>query len=95
MSLELLTDQEVAQEPFWSEVLWRDQAHRLLAEVDKLPDIHRMLIQLCDVEGLSYEEAADALDIPIGTVRSRLFRARARLRERLSPAELGVAEADV
>ncbi|MBC8064998.1 MAG: RNA polymerase sigma factor RpoE, partial [Chlorobia bacterium] len=33
---------------------------------------------------LSYEEAADALDIPVGTVRSRLFRARAKLRDRCS-----------
>ncbi|MBX3117637.1 MAG: RNA polymerase sigma factor [Fimbriimonadaceae bacterium] len=94
VSLEVLSDQDVVEEPFWSEVLWRDQAHRLLEEVDKLPDIHRMLIQLCDIEELTYEEAADALDIPIGTVRSRLFRARSRLRERLSPTQMGFAEVD-
>lgn len=42
------------------------------------------MIQLCDVEQLSYEEAAEAMDCPVGTIRSRLFRARALLRDRLT-----------
>ncbi len=67
---------------FWEEVHWRVDADVLMRELDNLTDGHRMIIQLCDVEELSYEEAADALEIPVGTVRSRLFRARAKLRDR-------------
>lgn len=74
---------EVPSEPFWAEANWRLQAEQLLAELEKLPEIYRMVIQLCDVEELSYEETADALDIPVGTVRSRLFRGRTMLRQRL------------
>ncbi len=43
----------------------------------------RTVITLCDLEGLTYEEMAKILDIPIGTVRSRLHRARNLLKERL------------
>jgi DNA-directed RNA polymerase specialized sigma24 family protein len=43
---------------------------------------------LCDLEGFGYQEIAAMLDIPIGTVRSRIFRARASLKE-LLPAEMG------
>jgi RNA polymerase sigma-70 factor (ECF subfamily) len=49
----------------------------------RLPEEQRLVVVLCDVQGLSYEEAADALGVPIGTVRSRLSRARARLRDEL------------
>lgn len=48
-----------------------------------LPDEYRTAVLLCDVEGLSYEEIAEALRIPIGTVRSRLARGRAALRKKL------------
>ena len=78
----LLDEIEGETEPFWDEVNWRVDAQTLLRELDNLSEEHRMIIQLCDVEELSYEQAAEALDIPIGTVRSRLFRARAKLRER-------------
>ena len=44
-----------------------------------LPPSWRATVQLVDVEGMSYEEAAEALDVPVGTVRSRLHRARQRL----------------
>lgn len=60
-------------------------ATQLLERVDaalgRLPDEQRAVIWLRDAEGLSYEEIARALDVPIGTVRSRLARARAALRE--------------
>jgi RNA polymerase sigma-70 factor (ECF subfamily) len=55
---------------------------RTLAE---LPDDFRTVLVLKDIEGLKYEEIAEILDIPIGTVRSRLHRARADMRERLRP----------
>jgi RNA polymerase sigma-70 factor (ECF subfamily) len=53
-----------------------------------LPTIHRVIVQLVDVDGLSYAEAADALGVPRGTVMSRLHRARARIRTRLADAGL-------
>jgi RNA polymerase sigma-70 factor (ECF subfamily) len=58
-----------------------------------LPDDQRTIVVLCDVQGLSYEEAADIEGIALGTVKSRLSRARARLRQFLVdhgelPAEL-------
>jgi RNA polymerase sigma-70 factor (ECF subfamily) len=76
---------EPSEEPFWEEVSWRMEAGRILEELEQLPENFRLAIQLCDVEQMTYEEAAAALDIPIGTIRSRLFRARALLRQRLAP----------
>ena len=52
--------------------------HRAIAE---LSEERRIVVVLRDLEGLSYEEIAAALDLPVGTVRSRLNRARTRLRE--------------
>lgn len=51
-----------------------------------LPDKHRTVVTLVDIEGLSYQEAADVLGIPRGTVMSRLHRARSRMRARLDVA---------
>ncbi len=48
-----------------------------------LPDYQRLMVLLYHTEGLSYEEIAEALSLPIGTVKSRLNRARLLLRERL------------
>ena len=49
-----------------------------------LPETYRLVVLLVDVEGLTYEEAAAALDCPVGTVRSRLARARRALFVELS-----------
>lgn len=51
--------------------------------LNSLPEDFRAVIWLCDIEGFSYEEIAKIIDIPIGTVRSRLFRARNMLKEKL------------
>lgn len=51
--------------------------------VRALPEPHQSIVVLVDVEGLSYEEASEVLDVPIGTVRSRLFRARRRVQDAL------------
>lgn len=50
----------------------------------ELPDDYRTAVILCDVVGLRYEEIAEALDVPLGTVRSRIHRGRAFLRKSLS-----------
>jgi len=57
-----------------------EQVEQALSE---LPEEYRVTVLLCDVEGMSYEEIAQALDVPIGTVRSRLARGRAALRNKL------------
>src|SRR5262249_48335862 len=54
--------------------------HRAIAE---LPEERRIVVVLRDLEGLAYEEIAGALDLPLGTVRSRLHRARLDLKEKL------------
>lgn len=54
----------------------------------ELPEKHRQVVQLVDIEGMSYQEAADAIGVPRGTVMSRLHRARARIRVRLTAAGL-------
>jgi len=57
-----------------------DQLHAALAE---LPEYHRAVIVLREVEGLSYEEMAKILKVPKGTIMSRLFHARRKMQERL------------
>jgi RNA polymerase sigma-70 factor (ECF subfamily) len=54
----------------------------------------RTIIVLCDIEGFSYEEMAKILDIPIGTVRSRLHRARQILKEQLRTYALSLGIKD-
>jgi RNA polymerase sigma-70 factor (ECF subfamily) len=56
---------------------------RVLAAVDALPAEFREVLVLSDMEGLGYAEIAAALDIPLGTLKSRLFRARRLLQRRL------------
>jgi RNA polymerase sigma-70 factor (ECF subfamily) len=63
-----------------------EAAERLRQAVAKLPGKYRETVVLCDLEEMSYEEAAVALGCPIGTVRSRLHRARAILLEKLREA---------
>lgn len=51
--------------------------------LDSLPGDYRQILVLADIEEFSYEELSDILEIPIGTVRSRLFRARNLLKDKL------------
>lgn len=53
--------------------------------MDALPEELRTAIMLRELEGLSYEEIANIMECPIGTVRSRIFRAREAIAERLRP----------
>ena len=57
------------------------------AALAALPPEHRVAVVLCDIEGLSYQEIADVLDVKLGTVRSRIHRGRAALRESLAHRE--------
>jgi RNA polymerase sigma-70 factor, ECF subfamily len=65
----------------WAEI--RERRERVRSAVLSLPPEFRETVVLCDLEEMSYEEAAQALDCPIGTVRSRLHRGRALLLARL------------
>ena len=55
----------------------------VIAAIEALPDDFRIPIVLSDIEGLAYQEIADLLEVPVGTIKSRLFRARKRLQGRL------------
>ncbi len=61
------------------------------ATIDKLPEELRTAITLREIDGLSYEEIAQIMDCPIGTVRSRIFRAREAVAEQLRP-QLGTTK---
>jgi RNA polymerase sigma-70 factor (ECF subfamily) len=61
----------------------QEQAEQVQQALAALGDQHRKIIVLREVEGWSYEAIAEILEMPIGTVRSRLFRARLQLRDKL------------
>lgn len=66
--------------------LMNDQIVQVIkAAIEKLPEEMRIAIMLREFEGMSYEEIAEAMDCPIGTVRSRIFRAREAIDEQLNP----------
>lgn len=63
----------------------RQIAAAVNAAVDRLSEDLRQAIVLREIEGLSYEEIAGIMDCPVGTVRSRIFRAREAIAQRLRP----------
>jgi RNA polymerase sigma-70 factor, ECF subfamily len=91
------TDDDVPQAPVREVTSGADELadraqmiERVRAAVHDLPVVHREVVALCDLEELPYATVAAILDCPIGTVRSRLHRARALLSTRL--ATLGTRE---
>src|SRR5213595_1920660 len=66
-----------------SDVLDKIAASEVVAAVVTLPPLHREVVLLVDVEGFSYKDAAQTLGVPIGTVMSRLHRARQQLQRSL------------
>jgi RNA polymerase sigma-70 factor (ECF subfamily) len=67
------------------ELLTDEIAENVQAALDGLPEDLRTAIVLRELEGMSYEEIATAMSCPIGTVRSRIFRAREAIDKRLRP----------
>ena len=65
-------------------ILRGETADVIQQALGKLAADHRLAVVLCDVHGLSYEEAAAALEVAVGTLKSRLSRARAQLRDELA-----------
>ena len=66
-----------------------DLARHVAAALQRLDARYREVVVLSDMQGASYEDIAATLDIPLGTVRSRLHRARLELRRLLAPADRG------
>jgi RNA polymerase sigma-70 factor (ECF subfamily) len=64
-------------------VLDRLTADDVIEALEDLSDDFRQVVLLADIEGFSYREIAEIMDIPVGTVMSRLFRARRRLQRSL------------
>jgi len=73
-------------------LLSREIATTVNAAIESLPEELRSAIQLRELEGMSYEEIAKLMDCPIGTVRSRIFRAREAIAEKLKPLLDGVSD---
>jgi RNA polymerase sigma-70 factor (ECF subfamily) len=66
------------------EVVERQELNRLIqAGIQSLPDEQRIVLVLSDVQGLSYQEVAEVAEVPLGTVKSRLSRGRAKVRDYL------------
>lgn len=88
----LVEFEEVAERPPGDSLFEADPEGRIferiidrevIEAIQGLPDAFRVPVVLADIEGLAYQEIADLLEIPVGTVKSRLFRARRRLQEEL------------
>ena len=79
------------------ESLQEELGDEISGALNTLDEDFRTVILLCDVEGFKYEEIAEILDIPIGTVRSRLHRARTMLKEKLAryAREMGIKTSEV
>ena len=84
---EELTDDIVSTSPTLpsaeESAMTNERVREIMNAIEKLPNDHRMIIILRDMQGLTYEELAETLGITIGTVKSRLSRARAALKNML------------
>lgn len=70
------------QDPY-TEAAGTDIAHLLRQRIDALPPLYRAIVTLYHLDGMTYDEISNILDLPAGTVKSYLFRARRLLREKL------------
>lgn len=81
-----------AVNPLWSSTESKDPAGsffnsivdaKILEAIDELPEEYRTAVVLSDLEGFSYNEVAEMMEVPVGTVKSRLFRGRRQLQKQL------------
>jgi RNA polymerase sigma-70 factor (ECF subfamily) len=68
-----------------SELITKQIAETVNDTMNSLPSDLREAIMLREIEGMSYEDIAEAMECPIGTVRSRIFRAREAISEKIKP----------
>ena len=73
----------IAEENPEQTVMQQETMQSILGAINDLPSWHRTVVMLVDVQGYDYAEAAEMLRLPLGTVKSRLSRARAALRDLL------------
>ncbi len=91
---------QTASTPKWPDIdrdeptLPRKLSEKIRAQFEQLPESHRVVIMLRDIEGLSTEETAAALEITTDAVKTRLHRARQALRALLEPIVLAERESD-
>lgn len=83
------TDVDLQTEEPWGAIDWGLVGPRLMDELDHLPDEYRFAVALCDIEEMSYDEAAIVMDVPVGTAKSRVHRGRRILRSRLAGFDEG------
>jgi len=74
---------EPTDENFWKAIDVQMEFKEVVNALDELPEDYRIAVTLCDLEEMTYESAADVLGVPIGTIRSRVFRGRRILRHKL------------
>ncbi len=66
--------------------MFRDEIRNIIFKtIDELPEDLKTAITLREMDGLSYEEIAEVMDCPVGTVRSRIFRARDAIDQKIAP----------
>lgn len=83
-----MLDLTASDEPEPETVLLQNAARQTISDaIAQLRPVHREVLVLAFVHGYSYAEMAELLDVPIGTIRSRLSNARRLLRQRLEPTE--------
>ncbi len=81
--IDYVTGAEITSDDPEKLVLQNESMRVLLGAIDDLPVWHRSVVLLVDVQGYDYNEAAEMLNLPLGTVKSRLSRARCALRDEL------------
>lgn len=83
---QFLGDSELKESATPEGLLHKDEIQNtVIAAMENLPEDLRVAITLRELEGLSYEEIAEKMDCPVGTVRSRIFRAREAIQQELQP----------
>jgi RNA polymerase sigma factor (sigma-70 family) len=89
-SLESISNSAVSAEEAGAEAARKELVPILLSEIDRMPAMYRSLLVQCHLEGKTNEEAARLLGHPVGTVKGRLWRARALLRQQLKGTGLSL-----